>query len=417
MPDSFHKQPIQAAHQFGGMPDKMVIQTVRQLKEFCESLHDCHAIGIDTEFVGEGHYSPELGIIQVAARDRAAIVDPLAISDLSPLIPILTRSTTEKVVHAGLIDLRILFRSLGHTITPIFDTQIAAALLGFGDQLSLKNLTHQLLGIQLDKQERFTDWSRRPLSTAQVGYALNDVRWLVELRDKLTALLRNQSRLDWAMGEFRLLEDAQSVWGKDPVEVASHIHGADQLDREQTVRLVELISWREEVAQQRNIAMGRVARDEVLLELARRPRNSTRQLGEIRGLTPRQVAQFGDDLIKLLRCPPSRLDQARGEAAFLGMAARVPPAPELELKVEFLSICLNVVAHQNSIARKMLASRDDLLALATHGAEAPVQLLQGWRRGLAGDKLLAVLAGGAEVRIDPEMRHVTVNWLTGTEES
>jgi len=392
----------------------MVIQTVRELKEFCESLHDSHAIGIDTEFVGEGRYSPELGIIQVAAQDRAALVDAVAISDLSPLIPIFTRSTTEKVVHAGLIDLRILFRSLGHTISPIFDTQIAAALLGYGDQLSLKNLTHQLLGIQLDKQERFTDWLRRPLSTAQVGYALNDVRWLVELRDKLTAILQSQSRLDWARGEFRLLEDAQGVWVEDPVEVASHIRGADQLDREQMVRLVELISWREEVSQQQNLATGRVARDEVLLELARRPRNSPRQLGDIRSLTSRQVEQFGDDLIKLLRRPPSGLDQARGEEAFLGVAARVPPAPELELKVDFLSMCLNVVAHENSVARRMLASRDDLLALATHGAEAPVQLLQGWRRGLAGDKLLAALAGRAELRIDPDVRHVTVNWLTGT---
>ena len=237
---------------------------------------------------------------------------------------------------------------------------------------------------------------------------------VVDLSGSLSNL-QSQSRLDWAGGEFRLLEAAQSLWGEDPVEVASHIRGAGQLDREQMVRLVALISWREEVAQERNLATGRVARDEVLLELARRQRNSPRRLGEIRGLTSRQVEQFGDDLIKLLRRPPSGLDQARGEAAFLGMAARVHPTPELELKADFLSMCLNAVAHENSVARRMLASRDDLLALATQGAEASVRLLQGWRRGLAGDKLLAALAGRAEVRIDPDTRRVTVNWLTGTE--
>jgi len=132
MPDSFQKQLVHAAHQLGIAPDKMVIQTIHELKEFCESLHDCDAVGIDTEFVGEGRYSPELGIIQIAAQDRAVLVDPLAVSDLSPLIPIHTRTTTEKVVHSGLIDLKILFRSLGRRISPIFDTQIAAALLGYG---------------------------------------------------------------------------------------------------------------------------------------------------------------------------------------------------------------------------------------------------------------------------------------------
>ncbi|MGD0123732.1 MAG: ribonuclease D [Terriglobia bacterium] len=395
----------------------MVIETLRQLKEFCESLDDCREICVDTEFLGEGRYYPELGIIQVAADGHAVLVDPHAITDLSPLVPILTRGTTEKIVHAGLSDLRILFRSLGHAISPVFDTQIAAALLGYGDQLSLKNLVHQVLGIQLDKQERYTDWSRRPLSTAQVDYALNDVRWLGELRDKLTASLISQSRLDWAKGEFRLLEDAQSVWGDDPVEVASKTRGAGQLDRGQMARLVELISWRDKVAEQLNLPVGRVARDEVLFELARRPRNSLRQLGEIRGFTYRQVEQFGEDLVKVLRRSPSSADQARGEAALLAIAARTPPTPDLELKADFLELCLNVVAQESAVARRMLATRNDLLALATRGDEAPVQLLQGWRRGLAGDKLLAALAGRAEVRVDADTRRVVVNWLTGTQVS
>jgi ribonuclease D len=188
---------------------RLVVQADGELAALCERLSGASVICIDTEFAPEGRYYPELGTIQIAGGAEIALIDPLALRDLSCLQRLLVDPGVVKVFHAGEQDLEIFHRLLGCPVAPVFDTQIAAAFLGYGDQISLRSLLRVTLGEQLEKEHTFTDWLRRPLSTSQIEYALNDVRCLGRLCELLDGMLRAKGRLDWAEEEFRLLETAE----------------------------------------------------------------------------------------------------------------------------------------------------------------------------------------------------------------
>jgi ribonuclease D len=380
----------------------MIIQTHRELSAFCEKLLSQQAICLDTEFAGEGRYYREVGTIQIAAGAQIALVDPLAVHDLSPLLPALTHPGIVKVFHAGEQDLEIFYRLLGRTVAPVFDTQIAAALLGYGDQVSFGKLLETIAGIRLEKSHTFTDWLRRPLSKSQVEYALDDVRYLGRLYDRLEQDLRARGRMEWAREEFGALERADRFTPADESQLYRRLKGADRLSAQELGVLQQLAAWREQTARQVNLPPGRIAMDAVLIELARRPRKSVRELAEVRGLNSRQIEKFGPGMIDALR---------RGARNSSPPIKRAVPLPSgLEPTVDFLSLCLRALAREQSVSTAILANRTDLARLAAFGDHAPIHLLRGWRREIVGASLLAALQGNVVARIVPSSREVHLEW-------
>ncbi len=380
----------------------MIIQSAQHLQDFCAELQQHPVIFLDTEFVGEGRYTPEIGAIQVAVEGQAALIDPLAIRDLSPLRVLLTDPHIEKVFHAAGHDLVILYRLFDAPVTHIFDTQVAAALLGYDEQISFLNVVERTTGTRLTKSHGFTDWLRRPLSEGQVEYALDDVRYLIPVYHELMTTLCEKDRLSWAAEEFQRLEAEKSYLPPDPDEVYLRVRGVERLSARARAILRALASWREEQAQIHNLPTGRIARDEVLVELARHPRESVKALRDVRGLLPQQIERFGQGLLNAAKrgttAPPPPLHR--------------PPAfpPALEPTVDFLVLCLRSLANEMSVSPGLVATRSDLTELVLLGAKAEIALMRGWRRRAIGDALLATLEGKATARVIPASRQVHLEW-------
>ncbi|MHB9132937.1 MAG: ribonuclease D [Armatimonadota bacterium] len=380
----------------------MIIQTDAQTREFCADIAHASAIFLDTEFVSEGRYYPDLGTIQIGAGEHIALIDPLAVKDLSPLQALFTDPGIEKVFHAAEQDLMIFFRLFGEPVTPIFDAQVAAALLGYGEQLSFANLVERVTGTHLQKAHSFTDWLRRPLSSGQVEYALDDVRYLQPVYDHLLRELAQRGRLEWAREEFVPAGQAARYQPANPEELYLRVRGVERMNVASQARLRELMAWREITARERNIPVGRIGRDEVLQEVARRPRESVRELKEIRGMQPQQADRFGAEMIEVARC---------AEPAPKLPSARYTPLPTaMEPTVDFLTLCLRSLAEEQELSPGLVANRSDLTALVLFGAKADVPLMRGWRRELVGNALLATLQGHATARILPGTRRVHLDW-------
>ncbi|MHB9024371.1 MAG: ribonuclease D [Armatimonadota bacterium] len=380
----------------------MIITTDSELIAFARALREFPAIFIDTEFVGEGRYYPDLGAIQVSAGEHIAIVDPLAVRDLAPLLSLLIEPGIEKVFHAASQDLAIFFRLLDQPVAPLFDTQVAAALLGYEEQISFGNLVERVTGVRLTKAHSFTDWLRRPLSPGQVAYALDDVRYLPQVYDRLTHELTELKRTAWAREEFSKLEEPAKYIPVNPHELYLRFRGVDRLNGQTLAALRELAAWREEHARALNIPTGKIARDEVLIELARHPHHSVKELRDVRGLTQQQIERFGAGLLAAAQ---------QGTAAPRPSFRRPPPLPAtLEATVDFLTLCLRSLASEEAVAPGLVATRGDLVALVLHGEKADIALMRGWRREAIGDALLATLDGKATARVIPESRRVHLEW-------
>jgi len=380
----------------------MVIKKPAELVALCSDLGQASAVYLDTEFVGEGRYYPEVGAIQIATEERAALIDPLAVRDLTPLFDVLLAHGIEKVVHAGIQDLAIFFRMMGRPVAPVFDVQIAAALLGYEEQISLANLVHRATGRSLKKSHAFTDWLRRPLTDKQVEYALEDVRCLAPVHDHLVEELGERGRLSWAREEFSALERAARFVPADPREMFRQMRGVERLTGEELSRLREIVAWREETARELNVPVPRICMDAVLTELARRPRDTVGALAEVRGLRSDQVRRFGGGMIEALRrgadTPPPRLE-------------RPPSLPQgMEPTVDFLVLCLRSLSAERQISPGLLANRADLTAVVLHSERAHVPLLRGWRRKAVGEALLAALQGRATARIALDTQRVHLDW-------
>ncbi len=357
---------------------------------------------LDTEFVGEGRYYPEVGAIQVADTRQAALIDPLAVQDLSPLFALLANPNILKVFHAATQDLAIFYRLSGQPVRPVFDAQIAAALLGYDEQISFANLVERVTDVRLAKSHSFTDWLRRPLSDGQVEYALDDVRYLAKAYACLETELQTRGRLEWAREEFRALEEEARFRPVDPRELYLRIKGIDRLSGRVLSALRELMAWREETARGLNIPSSRIARDEVLVELARHPRQTMKDLREVRGLQPQQAERFGRGLLEAME----RCDQ--GACPRVNRPNQLPTA--LEPTVDFLTVCLRSLVCERALSPGLVATRGDLAALILSGDRAEVPLMRGWRREAVGDALLATLQGKATARIIPGSRKVHLEW-------
>jgi ribonuclease D len=381
------------------------ITSATALSEFCKQVQDSPRLALDTEFVGEDSFVPKLELIQVATETTAAVIDfPALLSKgaLDEFWKILCDPAIQKVLHAGRQDLDLFAVHAGQIPRPFFDTQIAAAIVGFGSQVAYANLVQRVHGKKLDKAHTFTNWSARPLSQDQLAYALEDVTFLLAIHDHLHTRLSKLGRLQWAHEEFGRLEGVVGDTRREPQERYQRIRGWDQLKPKSAAVLRELAAWREGEAKRRNVPRARVVRDEVLLQLARHPPKHVQDLRKVRGLHGSEVDRNGEALLetihKALVLPPAEWPVLPKERK---------PEPESNGLVELLQAIVKARALEEEIAPTLLATAADLQELVdakTDRATLDLPVLKGWRRVLVGELLLQVLEGTLACVIDPRTK-------------
>jgi ribonuclease D len=366
-----------------------LIEDSERLAALCERLAQSPFVAVDTEFMRENTFWPELCLIQIADANEAAAIDPLAPHiDLGPLLDLLVdNEDVLKVFHAGSQDVEIVYNLTGRTPHPIFDTQIAAMALGQGEQIGYSNLVDAWLGIHLDKGARFTDWARRPLDRRQIDYAIGDVTHLAAIFPRMLDKLRKQGRGHWLDQEMERLADPAN-YANDPEEAWKRVRVAGRKP-ELLGRVRALAAWREHEARGKNIPRGRIAKDETLADIASHPPRQQSDLAKVRGLS---AAWAGNDI-------GGRLMHALAEARPL-TEAELPPRDDRKpglgkdgaLVADLLKLLLKIRSKEINVASRLLARSEELEALAA-GQRDGLAILRDWRLEQFGADALALVEG------------------------
>jgi len=381
------------------------ITTTQELAALCDTLSKSDYVAVDTEFLREQTFWPLLCLIQLAGPEAEAVVDPLAPGlDLAPFYRLMADTSTMKVFHAARQDIEIVFLKSGVVPTPVFDSQVAAMVCGFGDSISYVNLVKKTTGADLDKSSRFTDWSRRPLSPKQLDYALADVTYLRDVYAHLKQTLEKTGRTPWLQEEMAVLTNPatydtspENAWQRLRLRVKG---------RKSLAVLMELAAWRERLAQSMDVPRGRVLRDDALYDIANQIPASSEALGQLRtlsdGFARSQRAKEILEAVKagLARDPKTLPKIERNEAL----------SAEASATLELLKVLLKAAAAEHGVAPRIIAGSEDLEQLAVSD-EAEILALQGWRRALFGEAALKLKRGelaltlvGGEVRAVPAAR-------------
>jgi ribonuclease D len=358
------------------------------LANLCTRLSQSPFVTVDTEFMRETTYWPDLCLIQIANSEEAAAIDPKARDiDLTPLLDLLVDNPEVlKVFHAGGQDLEIIHNLTGKTPHPMFDTQIAAMAMGMGEQIGYSNLVESLLGIKLDKGARFTDWARRPLDKRQIDYAIGDVTYLAELFPRMLDKLRKTGRGGWLDNEMERLCDPAS-YANEPDLAWTRIRLPSR-KAEVLGRLKAIAAWREREARSKNLPRGRIAKDETLADLASHPPKVQSDLSRVRGLSPnwaqndigaRLMAAIADSRPLPDDEMPPREDRKPG----LGK--------EGALIADLLKLLLKVRSRDADVAARLIARSEELELLAAGVRDLP--MLKGWRHDVFGKDALALVEG------------------------
>ena len=358
-------------------------------------------VTVDTEFIRETTFWPELCLIQLAAPGTTALIDPLAPGlDLAPFFALMADEGTLKVFHAARQDIEIIFH-LGELIPhPVFDTQVAAMVCGFGESVSYEQIVQKVSGARIDKSSRFTDWRRRPLSDKQLEYALADVTHLVEVYLYLKAELEREDRAHWLNEEMEVLT-ARSTYDQNPEDAWKRLKVRLRKPIELAV-LREIAAWREREARERNVPRGRVVKDDALFEVAQQQPRDAEALGRLR-TTPRGWER-SSSAAGLLAAVNRAFDIPKDDLPKLPKHAQ--PAEGSNAAAELLKVLLRLVAEDQGVAAKVLATSDDIERIASEGENADVAALHGWRREVFGDKALRLVHG--EIGIKFERRRIAV---------
>ncbi|GAA0730533.1 ribonuclease D [Sphingomonas japonica] len=366
-----------------------LIEDNAALANLCARLSNSDYVCVDTEFMRENSYWPELCLIQIADEHEAAAIDPMLPGiDLKPLLDLLTENEDVlKVFHAGGQDLEIVYNLTGKTPHPLFDTQVAAMALGQGEQIGYSNLVESYLGIVVDKGARFTDWSRRPLDTRQIDYAIADVTHLAKIFPKMVDKLRKTERGAWLNEEMERLGDPANYFN-DPEQVWQRIRVSSRKP-EALGRLKALARWREIEAQNKNLPRGRIVKDETIADLAANPPRKQGDLTRVRGLS---ASWGGNDI-------GGRMMAALADAVPMSadeMPSRDDRKPSLgkegSLVADLLKLLLKIRSRDINVASRLLARSDDLEALAA-GQRSDLAILEGWRYEQFGRDALALVEG------------------------
>jgi ribonuclease D len=370
------------------------ITTTAELAVFCDKLKGQPFVAVDTEFMRETTYWPKLCLIQAAAPNAHAVIDPLAEGmDLEPFLAVMRDESILKVFHAARQDVEI-FNNLQAMPRPLFDTQVAGMAAGFGEQIAYDALVRQMLKIELDKSSRFTDWARRPLSDAQLTYALADVTHLAELYPMLLARLEKEGRLVWVTDEMTNLIDPanydvepENAWRR----LRPRKHTAKYLSVYKSVA-----AWRERTAQSRDQPRGRILKDEAIDEVATQAPTDADALDRLRSV-PKGFSgsRFGPDLLTAVR------DALKDPEAYAPVIERskVSVSPAAGAVVELLKVLLKARAEEAGVASKLIATVSDLELIANDD-EAATQALTGWRREAFGEDALRLKRGELALVLD-----------------
>ena len=364
-----------------------VISKSGPLAEFCNRLSQTTYITVDTEFMRESTYWPKLCLVQLAGPDEAAAVDVLAAGiDLDPLFDLLHNHKILKVFHAARQDIEIFVHLTGKVPAPIFDTQVAAMVCGFGDSVGYETLAGKLVGARIDKSSRFTDWSRRPLTDRQVRYALEDVTHLRMAYEKLAHQLERSGREPWLVEEMGVLTD-HKTYDMDPGDAWRRLKVRTTKPRFLAI-LREVAAWRESEARTVDVPRNRIVRDEALLEIAaHRPQNK-KELARVRGMGKGLAeGRRGGELLEAIERAASLPEDALPhlELPKRGNGAAGPV-------VDLLKVLLKIRSENHGVAQKMIANVADLERIASDD-DATVRALRGWRREIFGDDALALKRG------------------------
>ncbi|WP_338700283.1 ribonuclease D [Bradyrhizobium sp. 26S5] len=370
-----------------------LISTTPDLAAACDRLAQHKVITVDTEFLRETTYYPLLCVVQMASADEAVVVDALAPGvDLKPFFDLMSNEAVLKVFHAARQDIEIVWHLSGTIPHPIFDTQVAAMVLGYGDSIAYDQLVDRVTGHRPDKTHRFTDWSRRPLSDEQLHYAVSDVTHLREVFAALDADLRKRDRSEWVSEEMEVLTSPKT-YDFHPERAWERLKTRVRKPRELAV-LIEVAAWREQEAQSRDVPRSRVLKDDAVGDIATHAPTSLDKLGNLRSLPKGfERSKWGADIIAAVQ---------------RGLARDQASLPKLEkprnnsngaATVELLKVLLRMTSERHGVASKVIATVDDLEQIAADD-QAEVGALHGWRRELFGEAALKLKHGQLALAID-----------------
>jgi ribonuclease D len=363
----------------------LYIDTPEKLHDLCWRLADAEWLALDTEFMRETTYYPRLCLLQVGTPEVTACVDPLALPDIEPLAKLIYDPAVTKVMHACSQDMEIFYHLRGTLPAPVFDTQLAAPLLGHPEQAGYGRLVEDVLGVRLAKTHTRTDWSHRPLSQAQLAYAADDVIYLGRLYVNLREELKRRGRLEWLAEDFAALSDSARY--ENPPELAwRRVKAAYKLRGSELAVVQALAAWRERTAQTENKPRGRLMKDDVLIDMARQKPGGRDQLGRIRGLHERSLKRYGDELLALIR----EFKQRTPEPLPAYVKAE-DLSPEQEALADLLNAVVHLRAAEQALNPAQLAPHKALRRLVL--GHEDTEVLRGWRRRLIGEELQAVLRG------------------------
>jgi ribonuclease D len=379
-----------------------LITSTEELARACTEFASADFVAVDTEFMRESTFWPQLCLIQLASPDLEAMIDPMAPGiNLAPFWKLMADKSVVKVFHAARQDVEIVYAAAGIIPEPLFDTQVAAMVCGFGESVSYVNLVKKITGVDLDKSSRFTDWSRRPLSEHQLTYALADVTHLRHVYRHLRNELDKSSRADWLSEELATLTDSKT-YEQHPEEAWRRLKLRVKNRRALGV-LMELAAWRERLAQSQNVPRGRIIRDEALYDIANQSPTTPEKLAELRTLSDGFArSSRAKEILEAVRT-----GLARDPKSIPQINHAQPMSPEATATAELLKVLLKASAAKFKVAPKLIATSEDLERIALE-AEPDVAALRGWRRNLFGEDALRLKRGeialtlsGGEVLLVP----------------
>jgi ribonuclease D len=370
-----------------------LITTTADLAAACERMSRHTFVTVDTEFLRETTYYPLLCVAQIATSDEAVVIDALAQDiSLTPFFQLMANESVLKVFHAARQDIEIVWHQAKLIPRPIFDTQVAAMVLGYGDSISYDQLVQRITGDAIDKSNRFTDWSRRPLSPAQVNYATSDVTHLRQVFLSLSEDLRKRGRSDWVGEEMEVLT-SPNTYRSEPETAWERLKTRVRKPKELSV-LMEVAAWREREAQSRDVPRGRVLKDEAIGDIATHAPTSMEKLAALRSL-PRgfERSKWGSEIVEAVKRGLAR------DPAQLPKLEKPRPGVNGSATVELLKVLLRMVSEQHGVAAKVIATVEDLERIAVDD-RADVPALHGWRREMFGEQAIALKRGRLALAMD-----------------
>lgn len=368
------------------------INKVDDFEAFIERAKSSSILAIDTEFMREKTYYAMLCLLQIATDDEVVIIDPFAVTNLRPLGVLMEDQSIVKLFHAGTQDLEIIYREIGTLPWPLFDTQVAATLMGHTQQIGYANLVHAECGVSLKKMDSFTDWTRRPLTESQLDYAADDVIYLPRVYESMVKQLEAKGRLKWLDQDFREMVDP-TRYKQNPRERFRRLKRASSMSRRQLSAAREMAAWRETRAIARDIPRKWVLTDEQIVEACKREARTVDELYMVRGMREklpiRDARMVAALMAKGMDLPPEEWPTPSGSSK---------NEANVDLVLDLMTALVRLRARENDVALQTLASHGDLVSIA-RGYTEDVEVLRGWRRTIVGEELLDLVAGRIELSV------------------